>query len=61
MMKQAAGCPEAILTGQCEVVLAGGAESLSNVPIQYSRAASRQLIAFSKARSAGQKLAALEG
>jgi acetyl-CoA acyltransferase len=50
---------EAILSGQCEVVLAGGAESLSNVPIQYSQAASRQLIAFSKARSAGQKLAAL--
>jgi acetyl-CoA acyltransferase len=50
---------EAILSGQCEVVLAGGAESLSNVPFQYSQAASRQLIAFSKARSAGQRLAAL--
>ena len=50
---------EAILSGQCEVVLAGGAESLSNVPIQYTQAASRQLIAFIKARSASQKLAAL--
>ncbi|MEE8368818.1 MAG: beta-ketoacyl synthase N-terminal-like domain-containing protein, partial [Thermoanaerobaculia bacterium] len=38
---------EAILTGQCEVVLAGGAESLSNVPIQYSRKAAHRLIEFS--------------
>ena len=27
---------EAILTGECDVVLAGGAESLSNVPIRFS-------------------------
>jgi acetyl-CoA acyltransferase len=50
---------EAILGGECDVVLAGGAESLSNVPIQYSKAASRRLIEFSKARSMGQKLAVL--
>ena len=47
---------EAILGGQCEVVLAGGAESLSNVPIQYSKSAAQKLIAFSKARSMGQRL-----
>src|SRR3954469_9964760 len=29
----------AILSGECEIVLAGGAESLSNVPIQFSRKA----------------------
>ncbi|MEE9563080.1 MAG: acetyl-CoA C-acyltransferase FadI [Thermoanaerobaculia bacterium] len=50
---------EAILSGQCDVVLVGGAESLSNVPIQYSKGASRLLIDFSKARSMGQKLAVL--
>ncbi len=47
---------EAILTGQCEVVLAGGAESLTNVPIQYSKGAARKLVALSKARTLGQRL-----
>ncbi len=50
---------EAILTGQTEVVLAGGAESLSNVPIQYSKSAARRLMEFSKARSVGQRLSVL--
>ena len=50
---------EAILGGQAEVVLAGGAESLSNVPIQYSKGAARRLTEFSKARSLGQKLSVL--
>ncbi len=50
---------EAILTGQTEVVLAGGAESLSNVPIQYSKSAARRLMEFSKARSLGQRLGVL--
>lgn len=50
---------EAILTGQCDVVLAGGAESLSNVPIRYSDHAAHVLTEFSKARSLGQKASAL--
>lgn len=50
---------EAILSGQCEVVLAGGAESLSNVPIQYSKGAARRLVEFSKAKTLGQRLAVL--
>jgi acetyl-CoA acyltransferase len=50
---------EAILTGQADVVLAGGSESLSNVPIQYSKSGARRLIEFSKARSTGQKLSVL--
>jgi acetyl-CoA acyltransferase len=50
---------EAILSGQCEVGLAGGSESLSNVPIQYSKNAARRLIEFSKAKSAGKKLGVL--
>jgi acetyl-CoA acyltransferase len=50
---------EAILSGECDVVLAGGAESLSNVPIQYSKGASRLLMKFSRARSMGQKLSVL--
>jgi len=50
---------EAILAGECDVVLAGGAESLSNVPIQYSPGASRRLMEFSKAKTVGQRLAVL--
>jgi acetyl-CoA acyltransferase len=40
-------------------VLAGGAESLSNVPILVSKAASRRLMELSKAKSLGRKLAVL--
>lgn len=47
---------EALLTGQCRLALAGGAESLSNVPILYPKSGARKLVALSKARSAGQKL-----
>lgn len=47
---------EAILAGECDVVLAGGAESLSNVPIRYSQKASRLLMEFSKAKTLGQRL-----
>lgn len=50
---------EAILSGQCDVVLAGGAESLSNVPIRYSDHAAHILTEFSKARSMGGKASAL--
>ncbi len=47
---------EAILVGQAEVGLAGGAESLSNVPIRYSQNAAHRLMELSKAKSTAQKL-----
>ena len=50
---------EAILTGQCDTVLAGGAESLTNVPIQYSKSGARRLVEFSKAKTLGQRLKVL--
>ena len=50
---------EAIVTGQCDVVLAGGAESLSNVPIQYSRSAARILMQFNRAKTLSQRVRAL--
>ncbi len=50
---------EAILAGQATVVLAGGAESLSTVPITYSRNASQRLMDASKAKSMPGKMAAL--
>lgn len=53
------GGAEAILAGQASVVLAGGAESLSNVPITFSRNASQQFIKASRARSLAQKASIL--
>lgn len=50
---------EAILAGECDLVLAGGAESLSNVPIQFSRKASRAFMEFSKAKTLPQRVGIL--
>ncbi len=50
---------EAMLAGECDVALAGGAESLSNVPIQFSRRASHVFMELSKARTMSQRLAIL--
>ncbi len=47
---------ESILTGMTDVVLAGGAESLSTVPIQFRRSAAKKLMRLNKARTLGQKL-----
>jgi acetyl-CoA acyltransferase len=45
-----------IALGHKDVIIAGGAESLSNVPILHSRSMSDKLVALSKAKSAGAKL-----
>ena len=45
-----------ILLGNADIVLAGGVESLSDIPILHSRRMSQTLIAASKAKSLGQKL-----
>jgi acetyl-CoA acyltransferase len=45
-----------IILGHHSVIVAGGAESLSNVPILHSRTMSEKLLAFSRARSAGQRV-----
>ncbi len=50
---------EAILAGQAEVVLAGGAESLSTVPISYSQNASQRFIEASRAKTLPKKAAIL--
>jgi acetyl-CoA acyltransferase len=52
---------EAILSGQATTVVAGGAESLSNVPILASKRLSRALVSASKAKSWSKRLAAFEG
>ena len=46
---------EAILAGECDVVLAGGAESLTNVPIQFSRKAARVFMELAKAKTLPQQ------
>lgn len=48
-----------IALGHNDVVIAGGAESLSNVPILHSRSMSDKLVALSRAKSPGAKLGIL--
>ena len=48
-----------ILLGHADVIIAGGAESLSNVPILHSRGMSEALVAASKAKSLGGRVKAL--
>jgi acetyl-CoA acyltransferase len=48
-----------IVLGHADVAIAGGAESLSNVPILHSRGFANALVAASKAKSLGQRLGAL--
>jgi acetyl-CoA acyltransferase len=50
---------DAIALGQADVVLAGGVESLSDIPILHSKRFSATLVAASRARSLGQRLATL--
>ena len=47
-----------ILMGHADVILAGGVESLSDIPILHSKKFSRILMAASKAKSLGGRLAA---
>jgi acetyl-CoA acyltransferase len=48
-----------ILLGHADVAIAGGAESLSNVPILHSRGFSDALVAASRAKSIRQRIGAL--
>ena len=50
---------EAILLGEAEVMLAGGAESLSNVPITFSKRAAEKFQRLAKSRSLAARLGAL--
>lgn len=47
---------EAILRGEADIVLAGGAESLSNVPLAFPRRAAEKFMALARARHLGQRL-----
>lgn len=54
-----AAATERIAAGHVDIAVAGGAESLSNVPILHSKRMSDTLIALSKARTASQRLTLL--
>jgi acetyl-CoA acyltransferase len=56
-----ASAADAILSGEVSTVIAGGSESLSNVPILASKKLARALLAASKARSWRKRLSAFEG
>jgi acetyl-CoA acyltransferase len=45
-----------ILRGHADVILAGGVESLSDIPILHSKRMSQTLVAASKTKSLGQRL-----
>ncbi|MEP6492604.1 MAG: acetyl-CoA C-acyltransferase FadI [bacterium] len=45
-----------IVLGHHDVVIAGGAESLSNVPILHSRSMSEKLVALGRAKNIGQRI-----
>lgn len=52
---------EAILSGQAEVVIAGGVEVLSDIPMLFSRNLRDRLLAASKGKTLGKKLSSLGG
>lgn len=56
-----ASAAEAIASGEASTVIAGGSESLSNVPILASKKLARALVAATKARSWPKRLGAFDG
>ena len=52
---------EGILRGEYDTVIAGGAESMSNVPVPYSKNVIDSLMTLSKAKSFPAKMKALSG
>uniref|UniRef100_A0A2K6EV17 Trifunctional enzyme subunit beta, mitochondrial n=1 Tax=Propithecus coquereli TaxID=379532 RepID=A0A2K6EV17_PROCO len=45
-----------IASGQCDVVIAGGVELMSDVPIRHSRKMRKMMLDLSKAKTLGQRL-----
>lgn len=50
---------ERVAQGRAEVVAVGGAESMSNPPLLFSKEASKKFMSLSKARTFGDRLSAL--
>lgn len=52
-------CPSAvglIAAGQCDAVVAGGVEFMSDVPIRHSRKMRKTMLSLNKAKSLGQRV-----
>ena len=58
-MQTVADAARSIISGHAQVVLAGGVECLSDVPIVYSKEARKFLVKLNKAKTAAQRLAML--
>lgn len=53
-------CPAGIgliAAGQCDVIVAGGVELMSDVPIRHSRKMRKTMLTLNRAKTIGQKLA----
>ncbi|XP_014859423.1 PREDICTED: trifunctional enzyme subunit beta, mitochondrial isoform X2 [Poecilia mexicana] len=48
-----------IAAGQCDVIVAGGVEFMSDVPIRHSRKMRKTMLSLNKAKSVGQRLGLL--
>ncbi|XP_044144632.1 trifunctional enzyme subunit beta, mitochondrial [Bufo gargarizans] len=48
-----------IASGQCDVVVAGGVEFMSDVPIRHSRKMRKTMLSLNKAKSLGQRLSVI--
>lgn len=59
--QSAASIAEALHAGDIEIGIAGGADSSSYVPIQFSKKLMMRLVEMPKAKTLGQKLALLKG
>lgn len=46
-----------IAAGQCDVIVAGGVELMSDVPIRHSRKMRKTMLTLNRAKTIGQKLA----
>ncbi|NWH60237.1 ECHB enzyme, partial [Geococcyx californianus] len=49
-------CVGLIAAGQCDVVVAGGVELMSDVPIRHSRKMRKTMLTLNRAKTLGQKL-----
>jgi acetyl-CoA acyltransferase len=58
-MQTAADAARSIISGHAQLILAGGVECLSDVPIVYSKAARKFLVKLNKAKTPAQRIAML--
>lgn len=50
-----------IAAGQCDTVVAGGVEFMSDVPIRHSRKMRKTMLSLNKAKTLGQRLSLIGG